>query len=61
MKRTRFIRHLHENGCKLVREGGNHSIYMNPANKKQSSVGRHQELSDLLCKKICKQLDIPSV
>ncbi len=58
MKRTEFIKHLHKNGCELVREGSNHSIYINPTNKKQTSVGRHQELSNLLCRKICKQLRI---
>ncbi|MBY0436215.1 MAG: type II toxin-antitoxin system HicA family toxin [Cyclobacteriaceae bacterium] len=61
MKRIQFIKHLEENGCYLLREGANHSIYQNITNKRQSSVGRHRELSDLLCKKICKQLDIPEI
>jgi len=60
MKRVELITHLEKNGCILLREGGNHSIYQNPANKKQSAVGRHRELSDLLCRKICKQLEVPS-
>lgn len=61
MKRHEFIRYISEHGCKLLREGANHSIYINPVNNKQSTVGRHQELSNLLCKKICKQLDIPPI
>lgn len=61
MKRNFFIKHLHANGCILLREGANHSIYQNPKNKKQTAVGRHNELSDLLCKKICKQLEIPEI
>ena len=61
MKRSEFIKHLHKNGYELIREGSNHSIYINRANKRQSSVVRHQELSNLLCKKICKQLGIPLI
>jgi mRNA interferase HicA len=61
MKRSEFIKYLHKQRCELVREGSNHSIYMNPSNHKQSVVGRHQELSNLLCKKICKQLGIPLI
>lgn len=61
MKRNELIRHLNRNGCYLLREGGNHSIFQNSANKKQTAVGRHPELSDLLCKKICRQLEIPEI
>ena len=61
MKRYKLISHLEKQGCILLREGGNHSIYVNPANKRQSAVGRHRELSDLLCKKVCKQLGIPQL
>ncbi len=32
MKRRKLIAHLHANGCVLLRQGGNHSIYINPAN-----------------------------
>ena len=61
MKRGDFVRYLNAKGCVLLRQGGNHSIYQNSKNKKQSAVGRHKELSDLLCKKICRQLDIPEI
>ena len=61
MKRTEFIRYLNLNHCKLLREGANHSIYFNTLNNKQVTVGRHQELSNILCKKICKQLGIPEI
>ncbi|MBK7212994.1 MAG: type II toxin-antitoxin system HicA family toxin [Bacteroidales bacterium] len=60
MKRAEFLKHLAAHKCQLLREGANHTIYVNPQNRKQATVGRHQELSNLLCKKICKQLDIPS-
>jgi predicted RNA binding protein YcfA (HicA-like mRNA interferase family) len=61
MKRGDLIRHLEQYGCVLLREGANHSIYQNPRNKKQTSVGRHRELADLLCRKVCKQLEIPEI
>jgi len=61
MKRSKLVKHLQKHDCILLREGGNHSIFRNSRNKKQSAVGRHRELSDLLCNKICKQLEIPLV
>ena len=61
MKRNAFIKHLKTNGCILVREGSNHCLYGNPLNGKKSTVGRHPELSDLMCKIICKQLEIPTI
>jgi len=61
MKRGEFLKHLRAHGCIMLREGANHTIYLNPANQKQSTIGRHQELSNLLCKKVCKQLEIPSI
>ncbi len=61
MKRRSFIKHLRLNGCILVREGANHSLYMNVKNGKKSTVGRHPELSDQMCKIICKQLEISKI
>ncbi len=61
MKRNDFVKHLKKHNCILIREGGNHSIFKNLSNQKQSVVGRHRELSNLLCKKICKQLEIPEM
>jgi predicted RNA binding protein YcfA (HicA-like mRNA interferase family) len=61
MKRLKLVQHLERHGCKLLREGGNHAIYINPANNKRTAVGRHTELDDLLCRKICRQLDIPII
>lgn len=60
MKRRNLIRHLENHGCVLKREGGNHSIYLNPANHKISAVPRHKEVNDFLAKKICKDLEIPA-
>jgi hypothetical protein len=61
MKRGDLIKHLDKNGCILLREGSNHSIYINEFNKKQSAIGRHKELDNLLCRKICKQLGVPEI
>ncbi|MDO8677797.1 MAG: type II toxin-antitoxin system HicA family toxin [Acidobacteriota bacterium] len=59
MKRRALVRHLEEHGCELLREGGNHSIYVNRQAAKTSSVPRHTEINDDLAKKICKDLGIP--
>jgi len=61
MKRRDFVRHLSANGCILIREGGNHSWWGNPAKNRRSSVPRHNEINDHLARKICKDLDIPKV
>ena len=41
MKRIDLIRHLEANGCVLLREGGSHSVYLNRAARKTSTVPRH--------------------
>jgi mRNA interferase HicA len=59
MQRRALIRHLTRHSCILRREGGNHSIYINPATNARSAVPRHREIADLLAKSICQQLGIP--
>ena len=61
MKRREFIKYIEKNGCKLLREGGHHSVYWNPQANKISTVPRHTEVVDQLAKKICKDLGIPSI
>ncbi len=61
MKRLKLIKHLHKNGCELLREGGNHSWYINPENNRRSSVPRHREIHDILANKICKDLGIEKI
>ncbi|NIO34923.1 MAG: addiction module toxin, HicA family [Planctomycetales bacterium] len=56
MKRRDLIRHLMDHGCELIREGGKHSWW---ANAQRSAVPRHNEISDHLAKKICRDLGIP--
>lgn len=59
MKRRELVRHLEQHGCELLREGGNHSIYVNRAAAKVSSVPRHSEVNNDLARKICKDLGVP--
>lgn len=59
MKRRDLIRHLETHGCEFLREGGNHTIYVNRTLKKTSTVPRHKEVNDFLVYKICKDLGIP--
>ena len=58
MKRRELVRHLEKQGCQLLREGANHSIYVNRAGGKSSAVPRHTEINDDLARKICKDLGI---
>ena len=58
MKRQALIRHLESRGCYLLREGGKHSIYVNPTNNETSAVPRHREINDFLAQKICRDLGI---
>jgi mRNA interferase HicA len=58
MKRRALIAHLTAHGCGLVREGTKHSWWRNPVNGRRSAVPRHNEISDPLCRKICRDLGI---
>jgi mRNA interferase HicA len=59
MKRRELIEHLERHGCEFLREGGNHTIYVNRAARKSSSVPRHREINEFLARKICRDLQIP--
>ncbi|RMF85272.1 MAG: type II toxin-antitoxin system HicA family toxin [Nitrospinota bacterium] len=59
MKRRDLLRHLRQHGCQLVREGGEHSIWENPATKRRTSIPRHREIPDYTAGRICRQLGIP--
>jgi mRNA interferase HicA len=61
MNRTKLIKYLERNGCVFVREGGNHTLYRNVTNGKLSTVPRHPEIKENLCRKICKDLDVPDI
>jgi len=59
LKRRDLIRYLEKKGCELLREGGNHTVYVNRKEKKASTVPRHREIDHNLAKKIFKDLGIP--
>ena len=59
MKRRELIQHLEGHGCEFLREGSKHSVYVNRAAQKTSTVPRHREIDEFLARKICKDLQVP--
>jgi len=59
MKRKELVRHIEANGCVFLREGKNHSVYLNMRKNRVSTVPRHVEISGFLARKICRDLGIP--
>jgi mRNA interferase HicA len=59
VKREDLLRHLRRHGCQPLREGRRHSVWVNPANRRQASVPRHREINDYTARSICRQLGIP--
>jgi predicted RNA binding protein YcfA (HicA-like mRNA interferase family) len=59
MKRNKLVKYIEQNGCTFAREGGNHTLYKNHGNGKISTVPRHPDIKENLCRKICKDLGIP--
>ncbi|HBE04333.1 MAG TPA: addiction module toxin, HicA family [Spirochaetia bacterium] len=57
MKRRDLERRLRIAGCYLKREGGAHSLWINPKNGVVEAVPRHTEVKDPLAKKILKNLN----
>jgi mRNA interferase HicA len=58
MKRKKLLQRLRSKGCEQVREGSRHSWRHNPALNKRSAVPRRTEISDMLARKICKDLGV---
>ena len=59
MKRRDLERRSRIAGCYLKREGGSHTLWINPKTGTLEAVPRHNEINDLLVLKICKDLSIP--
>jgi predicted RNA binding protein YcfA (HicA-like mRNA interferase family) len=53
VNRREVARYLEESGFRLVREGGNHSIYSNGV--KTVPLKRHHQLDRITANQICKQ------
>ena len=56
MKRRELVRTLAAMGCVLIRHGGRHDWYQNPATKVSQPVPRHDEISETLARHIIKML-----
>ncbi len=61
MKRLDFLKHLHKEGCALLREGANHSVFFNAETRRTSTVPRHTEIDNNLAQKICRDLGISKI
>jgi hypothetical protein len=48
-------------GCVLHHEGTNHSIIINSKSGVKTTLPRHSDIDDDLCRDICKQLGIPKI
>lgn len=59
MKRIDLVRHIEAHGGELLREGGNHSVFVNRKARRTSVVPRHREINDYLARKICRDLELP--
>ena len=57
MKRKVLEKRLRKAGCYLKREGGSHSLWINPKTGVIEAVPRHAEVKELLAKKILKSLN----
>jgi mRNA interferase HicA len=58
MKRNELIQHLCSHDCELLREGSRHSWWRNRISNKRTAVPRHNEISNVMASKICKDLGI---
>ena len=58
MKSNELKRLLKKKGCKFLRHGSRHDLWINPANGKSTTVPRHdaQEVNTGTLKSILKQL-----
>jgi predicted RNA binding protein YcfA (HicA-like mRNA interferase family) len=58
MKRKDLEKRLRIAGCYLKREGGSHSLWINPKNGVIEAVPRHTEIKEPLANKILKNLNV---
>ncbi len=59
MKRRDLIAHLARQGCRFLREGGRHSVWVNPTTGHKEAIPRHTEIDRFLARKICRMLSVP--
>ncbi|MCF6285619.1 MAG: type II toxin-antitoxin system HicA family toxin [Candidatus Hydrogenedentes bacterium] len=56
MKRRDLIKQLESMGCILLRHGGRHDWYHNPATRVSQPVPRHREINEQLARNILKKM-----
>ena len=56
MKRVDLVRAIEGLGCVLVRHGGKHDWYRNPATGVSQAVPRHREIKEPLARRIIRML-----
>ena len=56
MKRLDLVQRLEQMGCTLLRHGRRHDIYHNPSTGHSEPVPRHQEINEILAKRIIRRL-----
>jgi predicted RNA binding protein YcfA (HicA-like mRNA interferase family) len=56
VKRKELVARLEQAGFRLIRHGGLHDIYKNPANGRIHPVPRHNEINEILARKILQTL-----
>lgn len=54
MKRRDLVRHIENHGCELLREGGNHSVFVNRVAGKITTVPRHREVNEHARNPLCR-------
>ncbi|MBR3557682.1 MAG: type II toxin-antitoxin system HicA family toxin [Bacteroidales bacterium] len=61
MKKEKFLKYLRMNHCYPTgRQKGSHAQFVNQDTGAKTIIPLHSDIDDLLVKKICKQLGIPS-
>jgi predicted RNA binding protein YcfA (HicA-like mRNA interferase family) len=59
MKRVDLIRAIESLGCELIRHGGKHDWYRNPATGVAQAVPRHREINERFARRIIRRLGNP--
>ena len=60
MKRADLISTIEGFGCELVRHGGKHDWYRNPATGVSQAVPRHREIKEPLARRNIRMLSNPN-
>jgi predicted RNA binding protein YcfA (HicA-like mRNA interferase family) len=61
IKRRDLERHLRANGCRRVRQGASHEVWIDAAGDRHSTVPRHREIPRGTALAICRQLGVPKL